>query len=269
MAEKGSLSKQSERAKLNIGSGNGNGKNSNNLKKDLKYTLKNFGFFGATVLVIVLAFGVLIGSMVGYFTSRNDCFELLGADEVTLEVGQTYVDPGVKIVEFGKDISAKVVKSGSFMDLENGTSMEEGSFYIDYSVDATKYSKIWTVHKIRIITFVAASEGDSFEKYMLNGSGTIEVMVGATYTDEGVLQNSYDSDGNIVSTAVDEGAYSTLISELTADDLENTNTFLTDEKKVSEEAAGKTFVITYKKDGVFELARTIVIKPAQQTGGEG
>ena len=266
MAEKGSLSKQSERAKLNIGSGNGNGKSSNNLKKDLKYTLKNFGFFGATVLVIVLAFGVLIGSMVGYFTSRNDCFELLGADEVTLEVGQTYVDPGVKIVEFGKDISANVVKSGSFMDLENGTSMEEGSFYIDYSVDATKYSKVWTVHKIRIITFVAASESDVIEPYTLNGSQIVELSVGDEYSEAGINHNKYDNDENIVSTLVTD-SYTVSISELT--DEENTNTFLGDDKKVKAEAAGKTFVITYTKEGVFELARTIVIKPAQQTGGEG
>jgi len=267
MAEKGSLSKQSERAKLNIGSGNGNGKNSNNLKKDLKYTLKNFGFLGATVLVIVLAFGVLIGSMVGYFTSRNDCFELLGADEVTLEVGQTYVDPGVKIVEFGKDISAKVVKSGSFMDLENGTSMEEGSFYIDYSVDATKYSKVWTVHKIRIITFVAASESDVIEPYTLNGSQIFELSVGEAYSEAGINHNKYDNEENVVSTLVDLDSYTVSISELT--DEENTNTFLGDDNKVKAEAAGKTFVITYTKEGVFELARTIVIKPAQQTGGEG
>ncbi len=270
MAEKDSLSKKSERAKLNIGGGNDNGNTSKSVKKDLKYTLKNFGVIGGIVLVVVLAFGVLIGSMVSYFVSKDDCFVLLGDDEVQLEVGQVYVDPGVKIVEFGKDISDQVVKTGSFMELENGTSMEEKSYFIDYSIESTKYSKVWTVHKIRIIKFVAPSESDAIEKFTLKGDQIIELSVGATYIEEGVNQNVYDADENVVSTLVDSDSYTVSISELTADDLENTNTFLDDENKVIEGAEGKTFVITYKaKNGDFELARTVVVKTTQQTGGDG
>ena len=264
MAEKGSLSKKSERAKLNISTGNG--KSSSSAKKELKNTLKNFGIIGGIILVVVLAGGVLLGSIVGYFVSRNDCFDMIGPDEVELTIGDVYTDPGVKIVEFGKDISDQVVRTGSFMELENGTSMEEGSFYIEYSVPSTKYSDVWTVHKIRIITFIAPSESDDFERYILNGDNIVNLVVGDVYEEAGVNQNSINDDEELVSTPVSPLVYTITIKEETDLVTDGSASFYGADNKVLAEAAGKTFVITYKKDGDFELTRTVIV--AAQ-GGEG
>ena len=59
-------------------------------------------------VVFALLF-LFIGAAGGYFLARevtkNDTFALLGEKNIALESGETYVEPGVRIISFGKDIS--------------------------------------------------------------------------------------------------------------------------------------------------------------------
>jgi hypothetical protein len=177
MSEKGSITRETKTARMNIPSGGGGG-TGKQAKKQFKNAWSTFGIIGIILLVCVLAGGVLVGSVICYFACQNDCFKLNGPKEVELYIGQTYEDPGCTVIEFGQDISDQVVRSGSFMDLEGGTSETEGSFYIKYTVDTFKYGKLFTIYMGRIITFVAPSESDDEISVYLDGGDLINANIG-------------------------------------------------------------------------------------------
>ena len=54
---------------------------------------------------LCLVVGALIGIGAFYFVSRNDCFEIVGQDELTFTLEEKFTDPGVKIISIGKDYS--------------------------------------------------------------------------------------------------------------------------------------------------------------------
>ena len=118
---------------------------------------------GKTIIAIVLTFilTLAIGFGAYYFFNKNDCFEIVGNDEVTLTIGDKYADEGVKIIEFGKDISDKVIIKTDMQKDESGNyyGTEEKTYYIEYSTDTFKMGKIYSIKKIRLVSFVAESEG--------------------------------------------------------------------------------------------------------------
>ena len=111
--------------------------------------------------VIFLIVGMVAGGLTTYFVCKNDTFELLGQESVSLTVGESYQDEGVKIIAFGKDESKSVSIKTELQKDENGnyTSSEEGKFYIIYTSTCFKFGKLFKIQKIRYIEFVSASEG--------------------------------------------------------------------------------------------------------------
>lgn len=111
--------------------------------------------------VIFLIVGLVGGGLATYFVCKNDTFELLGQESVSLTVGESYQDEGVKIIAFGKDESNSVSIKTELQKDENGnyTSSEEGNFYIIYTSTCFKFGKLFKIQKIRYIEFVSASEG--------------------------------------------------------------------------------------------------------------
>ena len=135
---------------------------------------KKLGFKAILIILVVAFIGVALGAGICYFTTRNDCFEIIGNDEITLtlkaddeEYDQTnsYVDEGVKVISFGKDISKEVIIETDLTITEDGRFVadEIGTYYIIYKSNDIKYGKIFTVQRIRLITFVEPSEGDKVE----------------------------------------------------------------------------------------------------------
>ena len=55
---------------------------------------------------------LLLGALGGYFTlkflTKEDCFLVLGEQTIYLDLGESFVDDGVKIIAFGEDISSDV-----------------------------------------------------------------------------------------------------------------------------------------------------------------
>lgn len=169
---------ESERASLNIGAGS-------NTSSKRKYTKKaTSAIKKANIFVCVLILIVSVGlGALGYFVvSKNDCFTLVGEQEITIvmdvlenetEILGTFVDEDkVKIVEFGKDISSEVIIETDMTQNEDGSYSvkEEGTYYIKYSVDSIKYGKIFTVEKIRLISFIAPSVDEEKEPALSNTS---------------------------------------------------------------------------------------------------
>lgn len=132
-------------------------------KTKTKKAFKTIKKLSPAAMVISLLF-LIIGAAGGWFgtqfITKNDCFTLIGKEEITLVVGQSYTDQGAKVVSFNQDLSNKVKVETNLTKNKDGTytSNDVGTFYMIYTVDSIKYNTIFKVQKIRLITFVEESE---------------------------------------------------------------------------------------------------------------
>ena len=123
-------------------------------------SVKKAGKKGLLVAIICLFIGIAIG-IGGYFVvCRNDTFEIIGNDEITITINDVYEDKGVKIIEFGKDISEKAVTETNLTLNADNKPISPGNYYIKYTVDSLKYGKIFKITKIRIINVVEIGEAE-------------------------------------------------------------------------------------------------------------
>lgn len=111
-----------------------------------------------TWVICALALIIGVGAGIGAysFISRNDCFKLRGDAEYTVSVGAevTYVDEGVKIISFGKDISSEVEVKTNLKKISSGKyavdTTKPTEYYIIYTVDDAKYGNIQRVRTITV-----------------------------------------------------------------------------------------------------------------------
>lgn len=177
MAEK-SRKIQSSKASLNTGSGYIPYKNTKKNQRKIKSAVKGINWF---VVLLVLVLSIALGAGAFFIVSKDDCFTLNGAQEITVEMNLsedesefygTYVDTDkVKVIEFGKDISNKVtVETDMTVNTDGSYSVTDvGTYYIKYKVDSIKYGKIFTIEKIRLINFIEPEVSE--EKEQVGGQG--------------------------------------------------------------------------------------------------
>lgn len=97
--------------------------------------------------VLFLIVGIVAGIIVSRQLTKNDTFVLRGESVVRLEIGENYVEEGVTIVSFGKDISDKVQYGGDADDLQTG---EEGIYQIVYTVEDFRWGDFQRVRTVII-----------------------------------------------------------------------------------------------------------------------
>ncbi len=134
-------------------------------KKKTTKKLKKLSFSVIMLSLVLLAMGAT-GSYFGMkYLVRNDVFELNGKDEITLQIGENYTDEGAKVIAFGKNEESKIKIETNLTKNADGTytATEEGTYYITYTVDNLKYGTLFKIKKIRLITFVEATEQDEVE----------------------------------------------------------------------------------------------------------
>ena len=131
-------------------------------KRKVKTRLKKMSFRVVALAVFLLAVGVVGGYFGVQYLSRNDCFNIVGADEITLEIGESYLDEGVRVVAFGVEETDKVEIETNLKKDNNGKfyAQTEGTYYIKYTVNNIKYGSIFKVQKIRLIHFVEPTESE-------------------------------------------------------------------------------------------------------------
>lgn len=145
-----------------------NGKASRSAKKKANKTIKKLGFKAILIVLLVTIIGGAIGTGVCWFLTRDDCFTIIGKDEITLTLRgdgeeinsfNSYYDESVKVVSFGRNVSDKVYIETNLKQNDDGSyyADEIGTYYIIYKVDDIKYGKIFTVQRIRLITFVEST----------------------------------------------------------------------------------------------------------------
>lgn len=129
-------------------------------QKKVEKTIKKASPVAIIVAILFLVVGLGAGWLTTSIICKNDCFDIVGMDEISIEIGTNYVDQGVKIVAFGKDESASISIETDLTKNADGslTSNEEGTFYIKYKSDCFKYGKLFKVEKIRLVSFVLPSE---------------------------------------------------------------------------------------------------------------
>lgn len=158
MATRKNATKQSQKAGLNLDFDDVkiSKKNKSKAKKQIKKVSARTWLFA--ILFLIIGIGAGFGTYM--FICKNDCFDLIGKDEITLTVDEVYVENGVKIISLGKDISDQVLVETNLSKNEKGEyySEEIGTYYIKYYVKDLKYGTIFKVEKVRLITFVEASE---------------------------------------------------------------------------------------------------------------
>jgi hypothetical protein len=111
-----------------------------------------------TWVIAVLALLIGVGAGIGAYTfiSRDDCFKLKGDADYVVPVGAdiTYVDEGVKIISFGKDVSSEVEVKTNLKKIGDGKyavdASEPAEYYMIYTVDDAKYGKVQRVRTITV-----------------------------------------------------------------------------------------------------------------------
>lgn len=161
------------KAKINWGwdapeNRNGKATRSTKSNRSVSRKIKKIGIKALLIILFVTLIGGAIGVGACWIVSRNDCFDIIGKDEITLTIkaegeqvssDNSYYDEGVKIVSFGRDVADTIYIETNLKQNEDGSyySDEVGTYYIIYKSNDIKYGKIFTVQRIRLITFVEST----------------------------------------------------------------------------------------------------------------
>lgn len=128
-------------------------------------TAKKIGLKGVFIVIICFLFAIIIGASFCFVMGKDDCFEIVGSEELEFQIGETYKDEGVLIKEFGINISKSAKIQTNLKVDENGNYYQdsEGTFYIAYTVKSLKFGLIYNVQKIRLVTFVEQNDDSQGE----------------------------------------------------------------------------------------------------------
>lgn len=101
----------------------------------------------ATVVLTVLFFviGCVGGVIISMQFTKNDKFELIGDKTVFLEIGEKFVEPGVTVISFGKDVSDKITVGGDFATMDTNL---EGVYQIVYKIDDLRWGDFQRVRTV-------------------------------------------------------------------------------------------------------------------------
>lgn len=133
-------SKKQNSTKNNYSKTTINKSNRKNNEKTVKKELSKFNTTTKVVGLFLFVIAVFAGIFTTYYFTKNDTFQLIGETEITLKVGDEYIEQGVKIIAFGKDISDKVIITGTV----NTDVADE--YVIKYTVDNFRF-KNYTLYK--------------------------------------------------------------------------------------------------------------------------
>ena len=147
-------------------------KSSNKSKKKVNKQLKKLSVGAIMIALLILAVGAVGGYFSVKYLVKNDCFELKGKDEITLQIGEAYIDEGAKVIAFGKNDESKIKIETNLTKNDDGTysAKEEGTYYMIYTVDNFKYGTLFKIQKIRLITFVEATEQEEIDNANQGGN---------------------------------------------------------------------------------------------------
>ncbi|MBE6123925.1 MAG: DUF5011 domain-containing protein [Erysipelotrichaceae bacterium] len=105
------------------------------------------------VFIIFFIVGALFGIGASYLVTRNDCFVLNGSKEIILEINDTYIEQGVKVVSFGKDISKNTKITIYDINDDKVDSIDtssENEYTVIYNIENLKYANYKLIRKVKV-----------------------------------------------------------------------------------------------------------------------
>ena len=115
------------------------------VQKELVKEIKKTSPKLIAVILIFFVLGVASGAFANYFICKNDKFVVLGEKEITLTVGDTYLEEGAKAISFGKDVSSAITVES---DIDTLT---PGEYEVVYKCSNFKYKDIIRVRKVIVV----------------------------------------------------------------------------------------------------------------------
>lgn len=113
--------------------------------KKVEKAVKNTSPKIIAVTLIFLVLGLILGVGSCYFLTKNDKFEIIGEKDITLNVGDSYVESGAKVIAFGKDLSNQIE-----IESDVNTSVA-GIYVVKYKVNNFKYKDIVRVRYVTVL----------------------------------------------------------------------------------------------------------------------
>lgn len=113
--------------------------------KKVEKAVKNTSPKIIAVTLIFLVLGLILGVGSCYFLTKNDKFEIIGEKDITLNVGDSYVERGAKVIAFGKDLSNQIE-----IESDVNTSVA-GIYVVKYKVNNFKYKDIVRVRYVTVL----------------------------------------------------------------------------------------------------------------------
>ena len=121
--------------------------------KSFKRKRKKVSLFAC---LLALFIGVVLGYLGGEYICQNDTFMLVGEKNYSVSLGApdfVYEEEGVRIIEFGKDISDSACVETNMTSLGDGKYTVDttvpGKYYIKYTVESYRYGEVC---KIRVFS---------------------------------------------------------------------------------------------------------------------
>ncbi len=115
------------------------------VQKELVKKVKKTSPALIAVILIFFLLGAAAGAFANYFVCKNDEFVVLGEKEITLNVGDTYLDEGAKAISFGKDVSSTITVES---DVDTAVA---GEYEVVYKCSNLKYKDIIRVRKVIVV----------------------------------------------------------------------------------------------------------------------
>ena len=131
-------------------------------QKIVKKELKKMPSSLKIVAALVFIFASVGAFLTSYMMQKNDCFELIGDQVVTMYIGGSYQEPevkeAIKCISFGMDATSSVYINEEETTYDPNTSVNnEGTYYIVYQTTNFKYSSITRIRTI-IVNVVDENE---------------------------------------------------------------------------------------------------------------
>lgn len=113
-------------------------------KTKLKKEIKKINKLTLFLVCLFCLLGISAGFGVTYFLTKDDVFKINGETEITLKVGDDYIECGATAISFGKNISKNVSISGEV------DTTKEGSYIIKYTIDNFRF-KDYTLYRLVVV----------------------------------------------------------------------------------------------------------------------
>ena len=137
-----------------------------------------------SIAKIIIAFFFILGTAASFFVlqfvCKNDCFEINGKKAFSISVNETYVDEGVKIIAFGKNISDQVkitIYKGNEVieNFDQIDTSEEGVYQIMYTIDSFRFKDVKLIRTLTIVSDETEDYENEEDSYTPEESSSIKI----------------------------------------------------------------------------------------------